>query len=157
MTTIAIILNPPHDAFLMGYHQRGEGKGKLNFIGGKVADKPEFAHETPEENVRREILEETGLVPTGLTHCADIFYLYPESAEAKSEEMKVFKIDGYTGIQTEDPDELKLKWINVDALPFDQMWESDRIWLPKVLESASFQRIEFHYDNEGRLIDSKFV
>jgi len=38
-STIAIILNNEKDAFLMGYHQRGEGKGKLNFIGGKVANK----------------------------------------------------------------------------------------------------------------------
>ncbi len=156
MTTIAIILNPSQDAFLMGYHQRGEGKGKLNFIGGKVADKPEFAHETPEENVRREILEETGLVPTGLSHCADIFYLYPDSAQEKSEEMKVFKIEGYTGTETEDPDELKLQWVKIDALPFDQMWESDKLWLPKVLARKSFQRIEFYYDDDGRLVDEKY-
>jgi 8-oxo-dGTP diphosphatase len=151
-TTIALVLNHEQDAFLMGYHQRGEGKGKLNFIGGKVADKPEFANETPEESVRREVMEESGLAPLSLAHCADIIYNYPAPLEHKSELMKVYWVESYSGKEKENSEEFKLIWVDKNNLPFDRMWESDKLWLPKVLGSTSYQRIDFYFDTEGTLI-----
>ncbi len=156
VTTVAIILNRAGDAFLMGYHQRGEGKGKLNFIGGKVADKPEFAFETPEESIRREIGEESGLIPITLLHSADIFYYHAPAFKEQDEVMKVYKIQEYSGTEKENPHEFKLTWVSIDSLPFDQMWESDKLWLPKVLENKEYQNIAFYYDANNRLVDSKY-
>lgn len=154
ITTIALILNQANDSFLMGYHQRGEGKGKLNFIGGKVADKPEFARETPEESVRREIFEESGLTAISLAHCADIFYQFPDSLQEREEVMKVYKVNAYTGTLKENPEEFLLKWVKIDCLPLDEMWESDRRWLPLLLkEDYNFQKIYFRHDSKGALID----
>jgi 8-oxo-dGTP diphosphatase len=30
-------------------------------------------------------------------------------------------------------------WVNVDDIPYDQMWEDDRIWLPMMIRGERFQ------------------
>lgn len=157
ITTLALIFNSQKDSFLMGLHQRGEGKGKLSFVGGKVADKPEFAYETPEESVQREIFEETHLKPQSIVHQADIYYYYPPIYEKDSEIMKVYRIDSFQGDEKEDPDELKLTWITINNLPHNQMWPSDRLWLPRLLEKPElFHTVEFVYDEKRKLISEKY-
>jgi len=142
----------------MGLHQRGEGKGKLSFVGGKVADKSEFIHETPEESIQREIFEETNLKPQSIVHQADIYYRYPPIFEKDSELMKVYRIDSFEGDEKENPDEFKLTWVKIYNLPHDKMWPSDELWLPKLLENPQlFYRIEFSYDEKRQLISEKYT
>ncbi|HKX55898.1 MAG TPA: hypothetical protein VJN01_07350, partial [Xanthomonadales bacterium] len=30
-------------------------------------------------------------------------------------------------------------WVKVDEIPYDQMWEDDRIWIPLMLRGERFQ------------------
>eukprot|EP01125_Pyxidicula_operculata_P018836 TRINITY_DN6741_c0_g1_i3.p1 TRINITY_DN6741_c0_g1~~TRINITY_DN6741_c0_g1_i3.p1 ORF type:complete len:102 (-),score=12.39 TRINITY_DN6741_c0_g1_i3:119-424(-) len=34
-----------------------------------------------------------------------------------------------------ESDELKPQWFDFDSIPYDGMWQDDRIWLPEVLSS----------------------
>lgn len=158
ITTIALIINQLGDSFLMGLHQRGEGKGKLSFVGGKVADKLEFTNETPEDSVQREIFEETHIQPLSLIHQADIQYRYPSAHDKSSEVMKVYRVDHYQGEEREDPAEFRLTWVKINDLPHNKMWSSDRLWLPKLLaEPNKFHKIEFTYDLEKQLKSEKYA
>lgn len=152
ITTVAIIPNAEGTAFLMGYHQRGVGKGKLNFIGGKVGDTPQHAEESPLESIKREIREEAGLMTQTLRHCADITYVFPETLAERNELMKVYWVTEYSGEIVENPEELTLTWIPVNKVPLDEMWASDAIWLPEVLSNPTkFHHMTFHHDDSGAL------
>jgi 8-oxo-dGTP diphosphatase len=43
-----------------------------------------------------------------------------------------FVADRYTGTPIATAEALPF-WCDVDALPFDEMWDDDRLWLPRVL------------------------
>lgn len=150
LTTIALIFSPDHTMFLMGQHQRGEGKGKLSFVGGKVADKPEFKDETPDQSVLREIKEEAGIIPDSIIHQADIVFDHSTDKDKEDELMKVYRIDTYKGQESENPEEFQLIWVKTDKLPLDRMWPSDRLWLPKLLANQdSFHKMTFRYSSVG--------
>ncbi len=44
----------------------------------------------------------------------------------------VFVADDYRGTPVET-DEAKPFWVPIDAIPYAEMWEDDRIWLPEIL------------------------
>ena len=41
-------------------------------------------------------------------------------------------------------------WADINALPYDQMWEDDRHWLPLLLEGKSFAGF-FTFDGDAML------
>ena len=44
-------------------------------------------------------------------------------------------------------------WVDVDAIPFDEMWEDDRYWLPLVLERRKFRG--FWIFDRDRMLDHR--
>ena len=149
-TAIALICSPDHRTVLMGLHQRGEGKGLLSFVGGKVADKPEFHDETPDQSILREIAEEASITPTTLVHQADIFFDHSHDNSKEDEMMHVYRVDSYKGKVAENPEEFQLIWFATDHPPLATMWPSDRIWLPLLLDNENvFHTITFCYSLSG--------
>ncbi|MCZ6617730.1 MAG: GNAT family N-acetyltransferase [Gammaproteobacteria bacterium] len=104
--------------------KRGHGAGKINAPGGK----PE-GRETPLECVLRETLEEVGI----------------EAFDAKLRGVMKFvdtvdrQWQGYVFVaetsrgEPQETEEAIPRWFALDEIPYDEMWEDDRIWLPHVL------------------------
>lgn len=121
--------------------KRGLGAGKINGPGGKVDD-----GETLEEAAVRETQEEIGLTPTALEHRGELYFQF---ADGLSIHCTVFVSESFEGELTET-DEAEPMWVAIDAIPFDEMWEDDRYWLPQVLEGESFKGY-FTFDDDKML------
>ena len=105
-------------------------------IGGKFEDK-----ESPEDCVRREVLEETGLTLTKFRYCGLVTFvsdIYP------TEYMHLFHATGFTGTPKEC-DEGELAWIGKHALAALQQWEGDRIFLRLMDEHVPFFSLKLVY------------
>jgi len=49
----------------------------------------------------------------------------------------VYRTSDYEGVPTESVEAEPL-WVPVDQIPYEQMWEDDRIWIPMVLGGEQF-------------------
>ena len=108
-------------------------------IGGKFED-----GESPHECVRREALEETGLVLEQLRFRGIVTFV---SDVWEAEYMHLFTCTGYSG--TEHPcDEGVLEWIDKKALYDLQLWEGDRIFLRLLEEERPFFSLKLVYRGE---------
>jgi hypothetical protein len=49
----------------------------------------------------------------------------------------------------------ELKWFDEDNLPYDKMWEDDRLWVPFLLQNKKFV-VAFYFSRDfEKLIDYK--
>ena len=119
-----------------------ENAGKWIGIGGHMKE-----DETPEECVRREILEETGLNVEDLKLRGILTFILPVwgneltflyTATAKEE-------------VTKDCSEGILEWIPIDQIDELPLWEGDRVFLPLLREEKDCFSMKLVYDEEGRL------
>lgn len=129
---------------LIGYKKAGFGAGKFAGFGGKVE-----RGETIAQAAARELTEECGLTIAAdhLDYAADLTFLFPASP-AWNEQVHVFLARRWQG-QPIETDEMRPAWHSPAALPFEQMWQDNRLWLPQVLAGQRLQgRFIFAADNE---------
>ncbi len=105
--------------------KRGLGAGKINGPGGRLEP-----GETPMECAVRETEEEVLVTPTGVRPAGELFFHAED--DMPNIHAYLFTATGYQGRPGETP-EAEPIWIPHDALPFEQMWDDDRLWLPQVL------------------------
>ncbi|KAF7348438.1 7,8-dihydro-8-oxoguanine triphosphatase [Mycena venus] len=126
------------DKILLGYKKRGLGIHKYNGFGGKVEP-----NESTLDAALRELKEEAGITAP-LTHAGTLLFVVPGEKWAH---IDIFRAEEYTGVVTES-DEMRPKWFDTTDIPFDQMWDEDRYWLPLLLSKQSFSgRADF--EREG--------
>lgn len=121
--------------------QKGFGAGKLNAPGGKLK-----GGEKPEECVIREVFEETGL-SLGNLKKHGILHFYFGEKDDPDWIVYVFSSTSFSG-ELKHSAEGPLEWVGVDRLPYDEMWDDDRHWVPLLLEDRNFSG-EFHFDESG--------
>jgi 8-oxo-dGTP diphosphatase len=102
------------------------GAGYWNAPGGKIA-----GGESPEEAVRREVLEETGLTLHDTRDLGTVTF-YQDGVDGPDIHVHVFVSDRFAGTPTPN-EEGPLEWFAEDSLPYDDMWEDDVLWVPEVL------------------------
>lgn len=107
----------------------GIGKGKINGPGGKLED-----GESPEQCAHREIREELGIHVSDLQYCGQHRFQF---VDGLSIHVWVYKTETFEGTPTES-DEADPFWVPLDEIPYDRMWEDDRIWLPMMLRGEHF-------------------
>ncbi|MEM7145699.1 MAG: 8-oxo-dGTP diphosphatase [Verrucomicrobiota bacterium] len=109
--------------------KRGLGAGNINGPGGKVDP-----GETVLEAALREVEEEVGVV----AHTPEeMGVLYFQFTDGFSMHCTVFRSPGYDG-ELIETDEAIPMWFGVDEIPFEEMWEDDRHWLPEMIEGRKF-------------------
>lgn len=121
--------------------KRGLGAGKINGPGGRLDP-----GETPLACAIREVEEELRCTPLGLEQFGEIRFQF---VDGYSIHVFVFRGSGPQGEPTET-DEATPLWARVDALPFDEMWADDRLWLPLVLDRRPFTA-RFVFDGDVML------
>ena len=130
------------DAYLMLH--RVKKKNDLNHdkwvgIGGKFED-----GESPEDCMRREVMEETGLSVTDWNYRGIVTFV---SDQWECEYMHLFTVTGWTGTEKEC-DEGELAWIGKKALYDLTLWEGDRIFLKLLEEDVPFFSLKLIYQGE---------
>lgn len=117
------------------------GEGKWNGPGGKLR-----LGETPEEGVVREVLEETGLNIQNPRLNGLIDFYFGEKAEPDWTTY-IFHVTDFNG-DIRANDEGELRWFKISEIPYEQMWQDDKHWLPAFLEGKRVKGT-FWFNEEG--------
>jgi 8-oxo-dGTP diphosphatase len=122
--------------------RRGLGAGKINAPGGRLEP-----GETPLQAALREVEEEVCVRPVGARERGELRFQFVDGYALACH---VFSADGCEG-EARETDEAVPQWVPLDALPYDQMWADDAVWLPLMLAGVGFSgRFVFEGD---RMLD----
>jgi 8-oxo-dGTP diphosphatase len=113
---------------LLGLKKTGFGTGKTVGLGGHVERGESVVQATV-----REVKEESGILvePVDLRGLGVIAFRFPARPQWDLL-VTIFVADRFTG-QPAESDEIVPQWFPVDQLPYEQMWDDARYWLPRVL------------------------
>ncbi|MGK7911079.1 MAG: 8-oxo-dGTP diphosphatase [Synechococcus sp.] len=108
---------------------RGLGAGKINGPGGRLE---------PDESLLdcaiREVQEELKVTPTGLEYGGEIRFQFVDGYSLHVHCYRAADIIG----EPQKTDEAIPLWTALNAIPYDDMWDDDRIWLPLLIEKQPF-------------------
>lgn len=139
--SLSIVEDLKNHKFLMIRHHRGINKGCVNFPGGKREN-----DETMEQCVIRETQEETGIIIKNPTQVGYIefptmnFYVY------------VYKSTEYIGDINENEAEVNAFWQDENSIPYEEMREADKDFLPEIL-SGKYVKRRYIYDENFHITD----
>jgi 8-oxo-dGTP diphosphatase len=126
---------------LLNRKKRGLGAGKINAPGGRIDD-----GESPEACAAREVHEELRTRPVGLSAAGTLRFQF---ADGYGIHVYVFRASGCEGTPAETDEAVPI-WTPVDAIPFDEMWADDRLWVPHLLAGRPFDG-RFVFDGDTML------
>ena len=127
------------DEYLMLHRTKkknDENHDKWIGVGGKFE-----ANESPEDCMRREILEETGLTVTDYRYRGIVTFV---SDLYETEYMHLFTVSGWTG-EARECDEGELAWIKKQKLFDLTLWQGDRIFLELLQKEVPFFSLKLTY------------
>ncbi len=130
------------DSYLMLHRVKkdnDENHDKWIGIGGKFEE-----GESPEECMRREMLEETGLTAKSWQYRGIVTFV---SDEWGTEYMHLFKCSDYSG-EIKECDEGVLEWIKKDELLSLPIWEGDKIFLRLLDTDCPFFSLKLCYSGD---------
>ncbi len=144
VTICLLVKGHPPTQLLLGWKKTGLGQGKYAGLGGKVE-----AGETREVAAIRELHEEAGVIvsPDDLEYLGHLTFLFPSKPEW-NERAHVFLVRKWDGEPVETR-EMRPTWFALDQIPYDEMWDDYRYWLPRALQGRSVTaRFVYAQDNE---------
>ena len=130
------------DRVLLIRKKRGLGAGKVNGPGGRLEP-----GEAPIDCATREVEEELGVTPLGLEYRGENLFQF---VDGYSIHVYAFVASGYRG-KVRETDEAAPLWTDLGAIPYDEMWEDDRLWLPHALAGRA-PRGRYIFDGD-RMLD----
>ena len=130
--------------------ENDENKDKWIGIGGKLEE-----GESPEECLKREVLEETGLTLTNFSYRGIVTFV---SEKWGTEYMHLFTSRGFEGKIKENCNEGDLVWIEKKRLLECELWQGDKIFL-KLIEKdeTPFFSLKLCYDENDALINQELL
>lgn len=121
--------------------KRGLGAGKINAPGGKLEP-----GESALEAAIRETREEIGVTPLALEDRGVVRFQF---MDGYSLHCAVFVARDFEGTPVETAEAVPM-WFAIPEVPYGEMWEDDRHWLPQVLDGAQINGW-FEFDGERML------
>jgi 8-oxo-dGTP diphosphatase/2-hydroxy-dATP diphosphatase len=133
---------------LLAMKKRGFGAGKWNGAGGKIQP-----GETVAEAMVRECEEEFLVSPLEFEEVGHLIF----KSQAGVDDMiaDIFICTGWDGEPVET-EEMAPRWFKLSEIPYADMWEDDKFWLPKVLD-GKFVRGTFTFDADEKILDYTVV
>ena len=124
--------------------KRGLGAGKINGPGGRLEE-----NESPMECAIRETNEELQINPLQVREGGELFFHAEDMPRIHG---YVFLATDFEGTPTET-DEAIPHWFRFEDIPFEEMWDDDIYWLPRILQGERVRG--FFTFIEETLIDYK--
>jgi ADP-ribose pyrophosphatase YjhB (NUDIX family) len=134
------------NSILLAMKKRGFAAGKWNGAGGK----PKEGDKSIEATAKREMFEETTVTPKKLKKAA-VLNFYFETQTEWNQQVHVFITGEWNGTPTET-EEMAPKWFDIKKIPYDQMWDDDILWLPKVLNGKIVEG-NFLFDENQKMLE----
>ncbi len=117
------------DRILLIRKKRGLGAGKINGPGGRIEP-----GESPKQCALRELHEEVGVHALSPVACGEHHFQF---TDGYSLHVYVFASRSFRGEPIETDEAVPL-WVSCEEIPYDEMWEDDRLWLPHMLAGRPF-------------------
>jgi 8-oxo-dGTP diphosphatase len=141
IASLSIVEDTINHKYLMIRHHRGINKGCINFPGGKKEP-----NESIKDCVIRETFEETGIK---IENPEEVGYIeFP----TMNFYVHVFKSTEYSGSIIENEAEVDAFWIDTDKVPYEEMREADRNFLPDII-SGQYVKRRFMYDENFHITE----
>lgn len=118
---------------LLAMKKRGFGKGKWNGVGGKIEP-----GESIEEALVRECQEEIAVTPKNWKLAAEIDFQEFHDGEPAHIYCHAYITNEWDGVPTES-EEMAPAWFDIDKIPYSQMWDDDKYWLPRALAGETLK------------------
>ena len=119
-----------------------ENAGKWIGIGGHLEE-----NEAPEECIRREAMEETGLQLFDLRLRGILTFILPDWGN----ELTFLYTASADGAALPDCPEGELKWVPIGQVPSLPLWEGDRAFLPLLQTHPGCFSMKLVYEKGGKL------
>ena len=142
-TTLLIIKK--EDKILLARKKRGFGLGKWNGIGGKIENK-----ETPSEAMIRETEEEIFTTPIEYKKIGIMHFIEYDKEEKIHVNMHLYIATKTKGLPKES-EEMLPAWFSIEHLPWEEMFEDVKYWLPYLLQEKEIEGY-FEYDKNCKLL-----
>jgi len=126
----------------LGEKIRWFAKGVLNWIWGKRE-----WNETMEECMIREAKEEINIDITKQEKVWKMHFYFKEKPEFNLT-VHLYNILEYTW-EIKETKEIRPFWFDLENIPYDKMWEFDKIWLPRILNWEKDIEYEVWYDKDN--------
>ena len=139
---LTLVIPRRNGQLLLGLKKRGFGTGFWNGFGGKVE-----AGESVMAGAARELEEECGLRAQSLRRRGTLNFHWQEQPQPW--EVAVYDCTEWSGTVTES-DEMSPAWVDVEELPYDNMWPDDRHWYPFFLQDQAFEGTFWFRNNTVR-------
>jgi ADP-ribose pyrophosphatase YjhB (NUDIX family) len=146
VVTLGYLINKKTNKVLLGRKKYGKTKGILIGFGGKIEENDTSI----KDGFIREFKEETSLTAIEPEFKAAIFFHTTE----KLIPCYVYTITKWQGIP-KDTSEMSVEWHKINRIPFEQMWEDNKLWLPFILSGQEGLLIHVHRFNERTLKANK--
>lgn len=134
--------------YLMLYRNKKKAdanEGKWIAVGGKFEK-----GESPEECMKREVFEETGLEVKRYRYAGVVTFL---SDTWPTEMMHLFVCNEFAGNEI-TCSEGELRWVLKEDVPKLPMWEGDRLFLKLLVDEEPFFSLKLRYEGES-LVETK--
>jgi 8-oxo-dGTP pyrophosphatase MutT (NUDIX family) len=132
MKLVTILFLRREGQLLLAMKKRGFGAGNWNGVGGKVEP-----GETITEGAIRECREEIGVTPLDPKLVGTIQFFDPNDM-AFYHNCHIYVADSWEGEPVES-EEMRPQWYDTDAIPYDDMWPDDPLWLPLLIAGKHFE------------------
>ncbi len=139
VATLLFIVEPSR--VLLIRKKRGLGAGKINAPGGRLEP-----GETPQQAAIRETEEEIGVTPLAPVYHGSLRFEFVDGYKLQAH---VFVANAYRGDPIETAEATPL-WFSIAAIPFEEMWADDALWLPHVLAGKKISG-RFIFDADAML------
>ena len=127
--TVVILLKG--NQILLGMKKTGFGKGNYIGPGGKIEQ-----NESSVEGLIREVNEEVGLKIKNPMQIGTLDFHFSHKPDW-GQVVDAYYCDFWQGNPIET-DELRPELFDIDKIPYAQMWDDNKYWIPLVLEKKPF-------------------
>lgn len=145
ITECTLVFLRRDDEILLAMKKRGFGTGKWNGPGGKCEP-----NETIDQTMVRECEEEVGAVPIKYEMVAEGNFRNSKVDEPWQLHIHVYVCDEWRG-EIVESEEMAPKWFKIDDIPYDEMWDDDKYWLPRVLNGEKIVSF-FEFDANDKVL-----